>query len=412
VQHGEQRTQLPRARQMRRQRLQAPRRHGVSIRVKGQRLSRRRDRDRIARAIGAIVLGAAPCGAIASACSSGSEIGISAIDGSVDSQAADVALQEADSRADAIADGGACAITATPFDAGRLFDAEGGGIDLSCTYSLPCGLPPTLVAVGCETFIGYADGSPDAFIPVSCTIPEGQGCTDGSLTPGPHGELSMICLDCFGGGRRPRGLRKPRIQAKNAVGEYFARMAHEEHASVFAFARMHEELVRFRAPRALRSAALRAKGDEILHTRTMASLAKENGGRSTPPRLRKFRARSLEAMAIENAVEGCINETFGAVLVLWQSTHAADARVRSTFRKIADDEARHAALAWSLATWFEKSLDFAANRRVLRARDRAVRKLAATCAAEVPVFDQVVGLPSGAERAGLVTRMLSVLDLA
>ncbi|MEO7111112.1 MAG: ferritin-like domain-containing protein [Polyangiaceae bacterium] len=375
-------------------------------------MPRHRNTDRIARAIGAIVLGAAPCGAITSACSSSSEIGVFAIDGSVDAQVADVDGLAADSSDDAVSDGGSCAITATPFDAGILFDAEGGGVDLSCTYTLPCGLPPTLVAVGCETFIGYADGSPDAFVPVSCTIPEGQGCTDGSLTPGPRGELSMICLDCFGGGRRPRGLRKPRIRAKNALGEYFARMAHEEHASVFAFARMHEELVRFRAPRALRSAALRAKGDEIFHAREMTSLAEKNGGRSTPARLKRFRTRSLEAIAIENAVEGCIHETFGAVLILWQSRHASDARVRLAFRKIAVDEARHAALAWSLATWFEKRLDPAGNRRVLRARNRAVRKLTSARAPEVPALDRVVGLPSSTERIRLVTCMLSVLDLA
>lgn len=357
-------------------------------------------------------MGAAPCGAIMSACSSSSEIGVSAIDGSTDSPALDVAIQESDSNVDVTTDSGACAITATPFDAGIVFDAEGGGIDLSCTYSLPCGLPPTLVAVGCETFIGYADGSPDAFIPVSCTIPEGQGCTDGSLTPGPHGELSMICLDCFGGGRRPRGLRKPRIQAKNAVGEYFARMAHEEHASVFAFERMHDELVRFRAPRALRRAASRARADEIFHTRTMSSLARENGGCSTPPRLQKFRARSLEAMAIENAVEGCVNETFGAVLMLWQSARAKDPRMRSAFRKIAADEARHASLAWSLAAWLEKQLDFAANQRISRARDRAVRKLAAARAEDSKGLGEVVGLPNGSERAALVARMRSVLDLS
>ncbi len=382
--------------------------------MKRKRTALNRERERIARAIGAIVFGITPCAAVAQACSSNADpANLPAFDGSFDGQGGDVSADGLANSADANDfDAAACAITATPFDSGRMFDAEGGGIDLSCTYSLPCGLPPTLVAVGCETFIGLSDGSPDAFIPVSCTIPEGRGCTDGSLTPGPGGELSMICLDCFGGGRKPRGLRAARIVAKNSRGEYFAKMAYEEGASVFAFERMHHELALFEAPRALRSAARRAICDEKRHARAMRSLARTSGGKSTSPCIKKLRERSLEAMAIENAVEGCVNETYGAIVMRWQSVHATDAMLRDTFRKIADDEMNHAALSWSVAAWAEKKLDAASNRRVRRARDRAAMALAGSAAATNFLGrERALGLPTPAQRADLIARMVCAFCL-
>jgi hypothetical protein len=369
-----------------------------------------RERDRIAHAIGVIVLGATPCAAVSQACSSSSpEIGTLAIDGSADNQTPDAV---ADHTAAVDSDTSACGITATPFDAGRLFDAEGGGIDLSCTYDLPCGLPPTLVAVGCETFIGDPDGSPDAYVSVSCTIPEGQGCTDGSFTPGVGGALSMVCLDCFGGGRRPRGLRRPQVQAKNAVGEYFAKMAHEEHASIFAFTRMHEELVHFGAPRTLLAATRRAIRDEERHARIMSRLARDHGAVSTPSRIRKNGRRSLEAMAIENVSEGCINETFGAILLRWQALHTTDETLRATLCEIADDESRHAALSWALAGWIEKRLDFAANRRVLRARSRTLKKWIVNASKRSSEHEAMLGLPTSHERVELAARMAAAFGLS
>jgi rubrerythrin len=382
--------------------------------MKRKRAALHRERERIARAIGAIVFGVTPCAAIAQACSSNADPAVlPAFDGSFDGQGVDVAADGFAEAADASDfDAAACAITSSYFDSGIYYDAEGGGIDLSCVYHLPCGLPPTLVAIGCLTYIGAADGSPDAYVPLPCTIPEGLGCTDGSLTPGPLGELSMTCLDCLGGGRRPRGLRAARIDAKNSRGEYFAKMAHEEGASVFAFERMQHELALFEAPRALRSAARRAIRDEKRHARAMSSLARASGARSTPPRIKKLRERSLEAMAIENAVEGCVNETYGAIVMHWQSVHATDARLRETFRKIADDEMNHAALSWSLAAWAEEELGAANNRRVRRARERAALALARSAAAtKFRSGERALGLPTPAERADLIARMLCTFRL-
>lgn len=360
----------------------------------------REERERVARAIALIIFGVAPLGAVSQACSStdsnASDAGNSD-DARTDASAADVAMS-ADAAADV--DAGSCAITETPFDAGRLFDAEGGGVDLSCTYDLPCGLPNAMFAIGCATFYGDPDGSADAAFAVGCTIPEGLGCTDGSFTPGPRGELHMTCLDCFGGGRRPRGLRKTRVAASTMVGAYFARMAHDEAASVLAFDRMLGELHAFDAPAHLKRAAQKARRDEIRHARAMGTWTRRCGASPHDPRVKKPRARSLEAMAIENAVEGCVNETFGAILLAWQAKLAPSATLRRAFGKIARDEAEHAALGWSVARWADSRLDRAARTRVRRARSRAIEALSNF--APALGCERSVGLPVTEERRALV----------
>jgi hypothetical protein len=83
-------------------------------------------------------------------------------------------------------------------------------------------------------------------------------------------------------------------------------MAHDEAASVHAFTRMQCELERFGAPSTLVRAAARSSGDEKRHARMMAHWARSFGGVAPAPRVRKPRARKLEAIARENAVEGCV----------------------------------------------------------------------------------------------------------
>ncbi|MCY1008004.1 hypothetical protein OV079_21085 [Nannocystis pusilla] len=73
--------------------------------------------------------------------------------------------------------------------------------------------------------------------------------------------------------------------------------------------------------------------------------------------------RSLEALARENAVEGCVRETFGALVARYQASVAADEPLRRLFAAIAEDELDHAALAWDVATWLNGQLDEAARAR-------------------------------------------------
>jgi hypothetical protein len=105
--------------------------------------------------------------------------------------------------------------------------------------------------------------------------------------------------------------------------------------------------------------------------------------------------RSLEAIARQNAVEGCVHETFGAAVAMVQSMNASDARVRAAMRPIARDELRHADLAWAVARWLDLRLAPAARARVARARCRAARTLLRRVSRKVdPDLVAHLGIPS------------------
>jgi rubrerythrin len=378
----------------------------------------RRESRRLSRAFGALLLALTPAAA-AQACSdsSGSGTGTdAAADDRPASDLPDTAL--ADAAADS--DGNLrvidpCSLVAETIDAGpdALPDA-----DLGCRYTLPCGIPDSggFVLRGCDFFLYTAD--PDASDgSLGCTIPEVYGCSNGVYTPPASGTLTFECLDCFGGGgRRPVGLRRPRpiarVRARDAVGDYFARMAHDEAASVHAFVRMHAELSRLGAPTELVSAAERSADDERRHARMMAKRARASGAPPSAARMARTRPRRLEAIARENAVEGCVQETFGALLLRWQAAHAANPSLRSLFARVAADETRHAALSWEVARWAEERLDAPARARVLAARSRAVRALRNKLAARRDgAARSVVGHPLRAEALALLDGMVATLAL-
>jgi hypothetical protein len=206
----------------------------------------------------------------------------------------------------------------------------------------------------------------------------------------------------IGEGRRPAGLVTPKhIEANSAIGAWLAEAAWLEAASIPAFIYLARELDSHGAPRGLSRLALAAARDEIRHARTMTAMARRYGG--TPPiaDVAMPTVRSLEDMAIENAVEGCVRETWGALVAMWQAQRSTDRELRAAFRAISADEARHSALAWAVDSWLSTRLDDAAKKRVIEARHLAVRELFEGVDAEVHT---VLGLPFGADARMLATR--------
>jgi hypothetical protein len=238
------------------------------------------------------------------------------------------------------------------------------------------------------------------------------GCSDGAITDPPGSPQTVACGLCNGVGRRPVGLaRAGEPHASDPLGEWFARAAHLEAASVHAFAALREELVALRAPAPLVRAAERSRKDEVRHAARTAAIARKNGAAPAKVRVRKRRgARSLEAIARENAVEGCVRETFGAMVATWQAAHAADADVAQAMKGIAADETRHAALAWAVARWVEPQLSPSARARVERARTRAAEKLVRELDAELPAdLRRRAGLPDAATARAIASRMSGAL---
>lgn len=199
--------------------------------------------------------------------------------------------------------------------------------------------------------------------------------------------------------------------AGDAVGRHLADAALAEATSVRAFRELARELDAHGAPdlaEACRSAAL----DEIAHARVVAGWARARGARMGRATFRPTPARDLLALAVENAVEGCVNETYAALVAAHQSVHAAP-ELRAGYARIAADEARHADLAWAIDGRALGRLDAHGRATVEAARAAAIEALFARVADPDPAVAAVVGLPSAAEARrlldGLVDRLWAPL---
>jgi hypothetical protein len=177
-----------------------------------------------------------------------------------------------------------------------------------------------------------------------------------------------------------------------------------EAGSVEAFRWLRDELMAHRAPRRLVRAASRAIRDEMRHVRQTAALARRFGEEPIAPLPVPARAvRPLAAMALENAVEGCVRETYSALECAWQAELADDPVVRATMKRIARDELRHLALAWSVHAWVVPRLSPAERASVLAAQREATAALSSELRAD-PDASLVAqaGLPRAAQSQALV----------
>jgi len=313
---------------------------------------------------------------------------------------------------DAFAQGG-CYVSAQDLDSSFGIDGGPPGVD-TCAYYYGCGLPQGIVASGgCTALFLEIDGAGGPYPGETCWLAQDAGCNEDAYAPNESGATTLLCYPCFGGGgRRPAGLRRERAACgASSVGAYLAALAFEEDASVTAFERMRAELVTMRAPRELVVAASRAARDEVRHARVMTRLARGRGGRVAKACVRRVGARDATAIAAENAAEGCVRETFGALLAKWQGSHAEDAELRRAFAKIARDEARHAALSWALARWIEPQLDAEGRARVASARARAVRSLAEAFDEPDASLARDAGLPTASQSRALLAAMTRELAL-
>jgi hypothetical protein len=193
--------------------------------------------------------------------------------------------------------------------------------------------------------------------------------------PTSQATFTVTCVvQCIG--RLTEGYRAP--EEMRSEGERLAAMAYLEAVSVYAFERLERELRAHRAPHELLRAARRARRDEIRHTAMTARLARRHGESPRMPEVpAPARVRSLLEVALENAVEGCIRETYGAVLGLVEARTARDVTLRRGMQSIASDECRHAELAWAVHEWATPRLTEDERRAVDRAMKAAVDEIAA-----------------------------------
>lgn len=207
-------------------------------------------------------------------------------------------------------------------------------------------------------------------------------------------------------GRTPSGLLARRSLASSALARWLADGAHLEAASVPAFEDLVAELEAFGAPEDLVRAARRGASDERRHARALGHLAHRLGAPIAPVARTETGLRDPEAVAIDDAIEGCAREAYGAIGAAFQAQHARSHAVRHAYRAIARDEARHALLSYHVNDWLEARLSRAARRRVEEARERSVAVLAASLEQETDAtLRDVLGLPDATRAMELLAAL-------
>jgi hypothetical protein len=153
----------------------------------------------------------------------------------------------------------------------------------------------------------------------------------------------------------PQTGRPLDAETRGLIASAWARDAAMEHASVASFARFTLELLAVGAPSDIVMGAQDAGRDEIEHARACFAIASRYAGRDLGPGPLDVRGASpavtLAAAVRAAVVEGCIGETLSALLAEARLARAEDADVRAALRRIANEEAHHAELAWRFVGW-------------------------------------------------------------
>jgi hypothetical protein len=209
---------------------------------------------------------------------------------------------------------------------------------------------------------------------------------------------------CAVPGRRPPGLVDIALNTQ-AIGQYFASSAYFEAASAHAFDHLRGELADLGAPSDLLEDLVDAARDEVRHAAQMTKLAERHGVRVETLMIEPSAKRSALDIALENAVEGLVNETFAAAMALFQAQYAQDPEIRVMMARIADDECGHAALALRIAAFLDGHLDLHQRELVESRRRQAIEALATSFQQPSPDVRRLIGVPTIAEATVLAKRL-------
>lgn len=247
------------------------------------------------------------------------------------------------------------------------------------------------------TFTGIACGAGSSRDALTVSVAPSGDLTVDARSVVKHGDGACAI------GRRPVGLRSRGATGLDDLGAFFAEIAHLESASVTAFAQIEHELELLGAPRSLRRRARRARLDEIRHAAQTTELAARFGAEVRSPEVTESVPRDKFRFALDNAVEGCVKETFGALLAEAQAAHASDPEIACILRGIAHDETEHAALSWKMAAWIEPTLSASERRTIAAAKQRAVCELQRILQRQFdPAVESLAGMPDPAGARALL----------
>lgn len=141
--------------------------------------------------------------------------------------------------------------------------------------------------------------------------------------------------------------------ARNAAAHAWLDDARTEAASVASFERVLDELQAVHAPAELCEGARQAIEDEQRHAAACLSVARRlgvHGTLGTNPEPAR-REATLAQLARDTFTEGAVGETIAALCATRAAEHCSDPAIRQVLERIAEDEARHAQLAWQTLAW-------------------------------------------------------------
>jgi hypothetical protein len=193
------------------------------------------------------------------------------------------------------------------------------------------------------------------------------------------------------------------------VARFFAVAAHLEAAAVVAFRQLARQLERYDAPRALVRRCLEAARDEVCHALDMGRMAQLHGAsipRVVPPMPAD---ETLLSIAIHNAVEGCVSETWAAMMAQIQAERAETPELRALFSAIARDEINHGQLAWDLHDWLLEQLDETGRAQVMEAQREALKALPQMAARQIAELPSEIGGAPGRLGLTMGTRLAMAL---
>lgn len=208
----------------------------------------------------------------------------------------------------------------------------------------------------------------------SCEMTWPEENLDGSGKPG-HVNCEGHGYERFCEGRRPLGhVEHGDADCHDPLGRTLAAMAYLEAASIFAFEQLAAQLRGWDAPVELIARCRAAADDERGHARALTYLA-ESRGAVVPIAAHVETAPGLLDVAVHNAVEGCVHETFAALLAAVRARLATSTMLRRVFANIAVDEAGHGQLAWDIHAWLQTRLDANEQATVAAAQSLALTRL-------------------------------------
>jgi hypothetical protein len=302
-------------------------------------------------------------------------------------------------------------------------DPVGRCVPATCTSDADCG-----AGLRCQSY----DGSHGCgILSFACQTPN-DTCQSDADCAGAYCDGSMGSFTCVMGGcaigrpflvegeervaplcRRSDWSEAPGLsldglssQLCQRAAQAWAHIGQMEHASVAAFARFALQLLQLAAPAELIERATQAMADETRHAQLAFGVASQYARAPLGPSVLDIE-RSLGGTSLVEVIElvvreGCIGETVAALEAREAAEHAADRCLAELLRVIADDELRHAELAWRFVSWALEQ----APRQVASVLERELGRADSACApdpaasaAELELLRH--GIPHGALRQEL-----------